>query len=222
VLRERPRQLIDLLKLTPYSREEYEMSWEEIPFEYRLERARRFFVRARQSYAGLGAQQRTKGWNYAKASSRVQMSEAVSKWLGGIDKLIPVIERLRSIQLENDSFENIIPRYDDKYVFFYCDPPYDKESRSGNYDYKFEFDIEKHEHLSSLLNQIQGKCMVSGYDSKLMHKLYPKRKGWHMRKGNIKNNNMRNGEVQECIWMNYDPDKIYHQATIYDLMESHG
>ena len=68
-------------------------------------------------------------------------------------------------------------------------------------DYKFEFSTEKHIELSKKLHSIKGMAMVSSYNSKLYNELYH---DWIKVELPIKKNNIRSGEVQEVIWMNYD------------------
>ena len=47
--------------------------------------------------------------------------------------------------------------------------------------------------------------MISGYDCSLMNELY---KDWRKVKFPVKRNNIRSGEVQEVIWMNYFNYKV--------------
>lgn len=202
VLREQPEELISLLELTPVAREEFNNSWDMTGIS-NLERARRFYVRIRQSFCGMGAQRKNKGWHMVKTQSRCKMGETVSRWRNAIEKLWPVIERLKSIQIENRDFREIIPVLDSETSFFYCDPPYHKEARCSFNDYMFEFSNKDHEDLAELLHGIQGKAMISGYDCKSMRELYS---GWYIVKFPVKFNNIRSTQAQECIWMNYDPD----------------
>lgn len=52
VLRTRPQALIRAIDMTPFAREEYELSF--LPCEDELENARRFYVRTRQAWGGNG------------------------------------------------------------------------------------------------------------------------------------------------------------------------
>lgn len=72
-------------------------------------------------------------------------------------------------------------------------------------DYKFEFSTDKHIALSEKLHSIEGLAMVSSYNSDLYNELY---KDWRKVEFPIKKNNIRSGEVQEVIWMNYDPKPV--------------
>src|SRR5690606_27566801 len=59
VLRDHEDELIHLLELTPCSKEEYNRCWEFHP--NKIEAARRFYVRLRQSFFSLGASRKNKG-----------------------------------------------------------------------------------------------------------------------------------------------------------------
>jgi len=154
-----------------------------------------------------------KGWNLNKFSSRNNTSAGVSKWINGVDKLFNVIQRLMNIQFENKDFRKIIDILDDKNTFFYCDPPYIKESRGSFWDYEFEMSDREHEDLAKRLNNIEGKAMISGYDSHRMRELY---NGWKFVKFPTKHNNIRKTQVQECIWMNYSTSKNYQKSIFND------
>lgn len=204
VLRESPDELLRQLKMTPVSREEYNNCWYSDSVNDPLEKARRFYVRARQSFFGLGIQRKNKGWHMVKTISRSNFGETVSKWHNGIEKLIPVIDKLTHIQIENDGFRNLIPKMDFPGAFFYCDPPYPLEARASKNDYCFDFEDQDHRDLAKILHGINGKAMISSYNCRLMQELYS---DWYFVKFPKKKNNIRSGDVEECIWMNYEPMK---------------
>jgi DNA adenine methylase len=205
VLREKPQELIDSLWLTPVSREEYNHCfYNKENAKSDVEKARSFFVRARQSFYGLGAQNKNKGWFSCKTKSYSKLGETVSKWINAVDKLYEITYRLKQIQIEHQSFEKIIEKMDFEGAFFYCDPPYPLESRASKNDYKHEFTNDDHRQLAEILHSIKGKAMVSGYECGLMNELYA---DWYLVKFPIKKNNIRSTEVQECIWTNYPPVK---------------
>lgn len=210
VLRDHEPELIRLLLLTPCSMQEYNNCWENS--EDKIEQARRFYVRVRQSFFGLGAQRRNKGWHMAKTQLNVACGETVSKWNNALEKLHEVAEVIRSnFQITNYDYLDCIDKIDFPKAFFYCDPPYPEETRASKNDYKFEFTTENHIQLSDKLHNIQGLAMISSYNSELYNELY---KDWRKVEFPIKKNNIRSGEVQEVIWMNYEPipnDLFNHQ-----------
>ena len=209
VLRENEAELTRLLLLTPCSEVEYNNSYEKC--EDKIEMARRFYVRVRQSFFGLGIQRKNKGWHMAKCHVNAQGGETVSRWNNAIAKLHEVAEVLRSeFQIMNLDYFTCIDRIDNPDAFFYCDPPYPHQCRKSSNDYKFEFTDEDHRELAMKLHQIEGKAMVSSYDCPLMQELYG---DWHKVKFPVKKNNIRSSEVQEVIWCNYDPSK----KTLFDI-----
>jgi DNA adenine methylase len=209
VLRDHESKLIQLLKLTPCSENEYNNCW--IPSTDTIEQARRFYVRVRQSFFGLGAQRKNKGWHMAKTQVNCQGGETVSRWNNAIEKLHHVAEILRSnYQITGLDYSKCIDKIDFEGAFFYCDPPYTKASRASFNDYKYEFTDEDHFNLSTKLSTILGKAMVSGYDCELMNELY---KDWRKVKFPVKKNNIRSGDVQEVVWMNYE--KEYKRTDLF-------
>lgn len=150
--------------LTPYSREEFNYcknSWMSI--EDPVERAYRWFVVARMSFGGMFS----KSWGFSLTASIRGMSESVSKWLLTIDKLPEISTRLLRVQIEHYDFRKIFETYDTKDTFFYCDPPYVSETRSGG-KYDYEMSHGDHEELLQILIKIKGKVLLSCYD----HKMY--------------------------------------------------
>ena len=143
-LRDHEAELVRGLRLTPYSEEEFDHSWAEDSMEISdIERARRFYIRARQSFFGLGAQRQKKGWHMCKQHINAQGGEGVSRWRNGVEKLHEVAAEIRNnFQIMNCDYMEAIDRIDFPGAFFYCDPPYPLESRGGhnkNGDYRFDF-----------------------------------------------------------------------------------
>src|SRR5437868_4665977 len=94
VLRDDAESLTRAISLTPFSRQEFAAACTLDPSLSALERARRFYIRARQVRTGL-AQSATVGrWANCKATSRAGMSGVVSRWLGAAAMLPEIAERL--------------------------------------------------------------------------------------------------------------------------------
>lgn len=201
VLREQPEELIRLLSLTPFSREEFYFSiGESGAGGSPLERARLFFVRARQVRTGL-AQTATLGrWANCKNTTRAGMSGVVSRWLGSVKDLPEIANRLLRVQIESRPAEEVIRLYDDRNTLFYCDPPYPHKSRGDRKAYLFEMTDDAHTHLSLLLNSCKGKVAVSGYRCDLMDVLYH-----HWRRVDAKPKMCHSIKKtrREALWLNY-------------------
>jgi len=101
-------------------------------------------------------------WGYNVKTSSRNIAQGVGGYLSVIDELPLIHQRLFRVQIENDDFRKVIPRYDYEDVFFYCDPPYIPETRyQGKYEY--EMTLEDHKDLIELLLNIKGSAMLSCY-----------------------------------------------------------
>jgi DNA adenine methylase len=199
VLREQKEELIEAIGLTPFSREELEVAVKNNGDPSDLERARRFFVRARQVRTGLAQTASSGRWAHCLLTSRAGMSGAVSRWLGSIDGLSEIAQRLLRVQIENAPAEEVIKRYDSKETLFYCDPPYVHESRGDSNAYGFEMSNEEHVKLAEVLKSVKGKVALSGYHSPLMEELYG---DWNYVSYTKKAHSVKQDRT-EVLWVNY-------------------
>ena len=174
VLRDHEEELLRVLNLTPFSREEYRLAY--LPAEDQIETARRFFVRSWQGVGGARRQNAT-GWRFERDSARGQ--SVVDDWCN-IQHLPVLAQRLRQVQIENDDAVKVIRRYDSPRTLFYVDPPYLGETRGQRWaekGYMFEMTAEDHEHLAEALHSVKGMVILSGYPSAKYDHLYP---GWRV------------------------------------------
>jgi DNA adenine methylase len=201
VLREQKDQLIEAIGLTPFSREEFyrAVTGDGEPLSD-LERARRFFVRARQVRTGLAQTASLGRWANCKNTSRAGMSGVVSRWLGSVAMLPEIAERLLRVQIENRPALEVIRLYDDPLTLFYCDAPYPHETRGDANAYGFEMTNEEHRELAGLLTTVRGRAAVSGYRCELMDALY---QGWRCVEAPAKNCHSVKKARREALWMNY-------------------
>jgi DNA adenine methylase len=205
VLRDEGDKLVRAIGLTPFSREEFAIACKLDPSADPLERARRFYVRARQVRIGL-AQTATLGrWANCKNTSRAGMSGVISRWLGGVEDLPHIAERLLRVQIENRPAIDVIELYDSPATLFYCDPPYIHHTRGDSKAYGYEMTDTQHTELAKVLNRVQGKVAISNYPCELMDELYPAPK-WHTTVCKTKTNHATKGQRTEVLWTNYDPN----------------
>ena len=210
VLRDHEEELVRALRLTPHAEEEFDRCLGKKPDIAPVERARRFYVRARQSFFGMGIQQQKRGWHLSKSVMNARGGAHLSTWINGVEKLYIVAAEIRkNFQITNRDFLDCIDSLDFPGAFFYCDPPYPQECRNSENDYCFEFTDDQHRQLADRLHRIEGKAMVSGYDCPLLNELYG---DWRIVRFPLKRNNIRSGIkngsgtiMQECIWCNYEP-----------------
>ncbi|MDY6785607.1 MAG: DNA adenine methylase [Cyanobacteriota bacterium] len=205
VLRDRQEELIRAIALTPFSREELRIAVEEsIDNLSQLERARRFFVRARQVRTGLAQTASVGRWAHCKLTSRAGMAGAVSRWLGSVEGLSEIVQRLLRVQIENAPAIEIIQRYDSEETLFYCDPPYPHDSRGDSHAYGYEMTDNEHRELAEMLTRVQGKVALSGYHCQLLDTLY---KDWNVVESNPKQCPSVKQMRMEVLWTNYDIPK---------------
>jgi DNA adenine methylase len=202
VLRDQQEDLIRAIGLTPFSREELRIAVEEpIDDLSELERARRFFVRARQVRTGLAQTASAGRWAHCKLTSRAGMAGAVSRWLGSVEGLSEIVQRLLRVQIENATAIEVIQRYDSEETLFYCDPPYPHDSRGDIHAYGYEMTDNDHRELAEVLTNIKGKVALSGYRCKLLDKLY---KDWNCVESPSKQCLSVKQPRTEILWTNYD------------------
>lgn len=198
VLREQPDELISLLELTPHSKREYDEAWY-IESDSPLEQARKFYIRTQQSIWAAGAQDKVKGWAATISDSRVGMSEKTQKWVRAIERLPLVVDRFRTVQIENRNFKFIISKYDREGVLFYLDPPYDMEFRSAT-PYEFDFKSQDFFDLHYFAKNAKAKVAISGYKSRLMLEIFS---NFNFHDGPHRKKNRSSKEVYEGLWTNY-------------------
>ena len=218
VLRSEKEKLIEAIGLTPFSREEFALACVLQPELSDFERARRFYIRARQVRTGLAQRASLGRWANCKNTSRRGMSGVISRWLGGLESLAEIAERLLRVQIENRPAVEVIKLYDSPQTLFYCDPPYIHETRGDAKAYSYEMNDRDHEELARVLNSAQGLAAVSNYDCGFMRRLYPAGK-WLKITGPQKTIHSTKDKRAESLWINYDPEKIM-KARIASQNES--
>jgi len=202
VLREHKQALIESIGLTPFSREEFEIAIISQGDKNLsdLERARRFFVRARQVRTGLAQKASSGRWAHCLLTSRAGMAGAVSRWLGSVEGLSEIAQRLLRVQIESAPAIEVIQRYDSKETLFYCDPPYPHGSRGDSKAYAFEMTDDQHRELAKVLHNVKGKVALSSYHCDLMKELYS---DWHYIEAPMKNCHSVKTPRTEILWVNY-------------------
>ncbi len=208
VLRENRTALLEAIGLTPFSREEFEKAILGPADNLSdLERARRFYIRARQVRTGLAQTASTGRWAHCRLTTRAGMAGAVSRWLGSIEALPEIAQRLLRVQIEHDDAFHVIQRYDSPETLFYCDPPYPHSTRGDSKAYKYEMTDREHERLAQLLHSVKGKVALSGYHCELLDNLYS---DWVCIEAPVKLVHSAKSARQEVLWVNYD---IQHEEA---------
>jgi len=169
-----------------------------------VRRAWMFFVRCRQSLAG-----RMK--NFAPLSrtrTRRGMNEQASAWLGAVEGLSDVHNRLKRVVILNHDALDVIREQDGEKTLCYADPPYLHETRVSKDAYSHEMTAEQHRELLSVLTTLKGKFILSGYRSKLYDD-FAAVHGWHRKDYDLPNHaaggDSKRRMVESC-WCNFKPE----------------
>ncbi len=158
-------KLIIQLKLTPYSRAEFEQSY--LLSENNIENARRTIVRSFMGF-GSAATNRNHVTGFRGKSHRTT-SNASSDWFNYPDALHTIGERLRGVIIERKNAFDLIQYHDSHETLFYADPPYLHQTRhqGAGRCYQHEMNNKDHEHLLLQLRALKGFVVLSGYDNEL-------------------------------------------------------
>lgn len=197
VLRGDTEKLIRAILLTPYARAELKRSQE--PADDPLERARRFYIRAWQSFgSGTGTTKSATGWRYQIGRGDSGRANAVDSW-NDTEHLWMVAERLKLVQIECDDASKVIQRFDGTDTLFYLDYPYLHSTRYVNAKYKgysHEMTDDDHRRYAELVRQLKGMVIVSGYHSELYDELYV---GWKLVTKETRD--VLGKKQVECLWL---------------------
>lgn len=153
--------LVDAVALTPFAREEHELSYQMV--DDAVERARRLIVRSFMGFGSNGAQRAT-GF---RANSNRSGTTPARDWQNYPAALPAIVERLRGVVIENRDAEQVMAAHDGPKTLHYVDPPYLPETRDAGSDYAHEMTVEQHEALLTYLRSVEGMVVLSGYPSRL-------------------------------------------------------
>jgi DNA adenine methylase len=179
-------RLIELLKLTPFARCEFELSGEVA--EDPIERSRRLVIRAFMGFGSNahssstvalknGFRSHTRGVAVGRqtgfrSNSNRSGTTPAQDWLNYPDCLARVVDRWRGVIIEHRPAERVIAQHDGPDTLHYVDPPYLPETRSpaNKYDlkyrmYRHELDGGGHAALLEQLLAVSGMVALSGYPS---------------------------------------------------------
>lgn len=143
------------------------------------------------------------------------MSGVISRWLGGIEDLAYIAERLLRVQIENRPAIDVIRLYDSKDTLFYCDPPYVHDTRGDTKSYGYEMTNEEHCQLANILTSVKGRVAISNYQCDLMEELYPAPR-WKKHLSPLKTIHSTKDKRQEVLWLNYDINKLKNAYSLFD------
>jgi len=183
-----------LAALTPYAREEFEHCRRAChDDEDPVARAWAWFVSVRQAFGGAtgaaaGEATRT-GWRYsvgagtaagiagaagswgysATNANGTRVSSAVRKYLGVVERLPEIHQRLQGVQIECGDWRRVLAAYGHAGACVYIDPPYVWETRRGDKRYAHEFTRADHDALTAALLASPAMVVLSGYRHAAVH-----------------------------------------------------
>ncbi|RJO75462.1 MAG: DNA adenine methylase [Myxococcales bacterium] len=160
--------LHDNLRLTPFSRAEFELGYLET--DEPIERARRLVI---LSFMGFGSNGHNRATRTGfRANSNRSGTTPAQDWANYPERLGALIERLRGVVIENRDALEVMAQHDSHETLHYVDPPYVRETRSAAMHragcYAHELDDEGHARLLSFLLGVKGSVVLSGYP----HEMY--------------------------------------------------
>jgi DNA adenine methylase len=203
VMRTAGAELIEAVRLTPYAREEFFLSFKAA--DGPVEQARRTLIRSFMGYGGNltranrdGTPQRTGFRTYSKKNRH---SIPARDWAHLSEALPATINRLQGVIIEHRDAMVVMAEHDSENTLHYVDPPYVHSTRGFDAGgsirgYRFEMDDAAHRTLATFLKGLSGKIIVSGYDCPLYTELY---NGWDR----IERTALADGarERTEVLWM---------------------
>lgn len=201
MLRERTDDLVRVIQLTPYSRQELRRAIAAAHDGANgdpLERARNFYIRCWMSF-GSGVGKSSTGWRFQIGVSDTQTS-AIGAW-SRAEHLWAAAARLKEVQIECDDAYKVIQRFDSPKTLFYLDLPYVHSTRNMdnagiNKGYAFELTDVDHRRYADLVKSIEGLAIVSGYPSALYDEIYS---GWTVVKQET--TDINSNQKVECLWL---------------------
>lgn len=163
-------RLAQLVRLTPFSRDEFEEAYLAMDRDA-VREAHRTVVRA---YMGHGSDSATRGcrtgFRYSGGASRASPANDWAGWPEGVEALTA---RLRGVVIENMPAAQLLARYDSPDTLVYADPPYVPSTRTGivrrsrGNGYRHEMTDDDHQALAETLRAHAGMVVLSGYPSAL-------------------------------------------------------
>jgi DNA adenine methylase len=162
------------LELTPYSREEFEGAYE--VSDDPIESARRTIVR---SFQGFGSDSTNPSWSTGfRAWSNRSGTTPAHDWSRYPAYVPAFVDRLKGVVIEQRPAISVMQSQDSPTTLHYVDPPYVHSTRSfqvgrqARQRYRFELTDEDHRALATVLHELVGMVVVSGYPCGLYDELY--------------------------------------------------
>jgi DNA adenine methylase len=204
VVRDHGYELVRLLELTPFSRKEFDLSYQRGSDP--IECARRTVVRAYMGFGSTVTRATRKDVPMRtgfRSNSNRSGSSPAADWRNLPYNVPAIIERLRGVVIENRDAAEVMVRHDSETTLHYVDPPYVHSTRTQDTGghrrgYRYELTDADHGHLASVLHGLSGAVVLSGYGCDLYDReLYP---DWHRVERTARADGAK--ERTEVLWLN--------------------
>lgn len=188
------------IRLTPYSRTEFNLCGEEQLQHVKdnpIEFARRTILR---SFAGFGsASTNAKHSTGFRSNANRSGTTPAKDWFNYPDHLKTFTERLKGVIIENRHYGDVLLQHDSTKTLHFLDPPYVHSTRNlqrGNALYAFEMSDDEHIEMINTANALEGMVIICGYESELYQAALT---GWQM----VKRKSFADGAAErvECLWL---------------------
>jgi DNA adenine methylase len=228
--RKKAARLEAALRVTPFARAEFELSYKHTRSE--VERARRTIIR---SFMGFGSDSISR-MKASRAGFNTRISSVMStgfRWNANRSGTTPAtdwrvypdcipafVARLQGVTIENRDARQILEKMDRPDCLHYVYPPYPISVRSrGNgscleHRYRWEMNDAQHRDLSKLLHSLKGMVIVSSYPGTLYERLY---RGWRKvqwTSGHYCSTNTSQPRT-EVVWMNRAAAENQRQSSLF-------
>lgn len=208
-------QLLELLVLTPYAREEFEEAWE--PTDDLLERARRIAIRAQMGFGSAGA---SKGATGFRIDTKRAYGTAQHLWTQYPAAIASAGQRLTGVLIENRPAIEVMLQHDGPETLHFVDPPYVLGTRvmgANRAYYRHEMTDAEHLELLDTLQALRGMVVLCGYQSRL----YLDRLGdWAQHSTTSRISAGRGTALRtECVWINPSCEAALErrQGTLFEV-----
>lgn len=166
VVKEKPDELLQAFEWELVARAEFERLASLDPSTLTdVQRAHRFYYLIMAGWGGEA--------NYPRFQISISDGGHGNRLIGALkhleDRIRPVHNRLRTVIIENLSWEACIDKYDRQGTFMYIDPPY--PANGVNYKHNMR-DWSDHRRLAGRLAQAKCQWMVSSYNSSEVKDLF--------------------------------------------------
>lgn len=210
------RVLEDWVRLTPFARDEFELSYEASADP--VEQARRTLVRCGMGF-GSSALSNSHKTGFRGSATR-SGTHPGTDWGSHAADVLAAAERFRGVIVENRDALKLVSYHDGAQTLFYCDPPYVHETRTwmnAKDAYRHEMTDDDHRRLAEVLHGLRGMVMLSGYPSGLYDELYG---DWKR----LERDAMADCAQKrvECLWFNAAAWKRRPQMGLAGMGAVHG